>query len=367
MSRSNLPQSVALAFALASSWAVAASAQPMAPLPPPPPGKATPTAPPPKPTPPAPPKAAVSPVVAGGKLEPGVVAILRNGQPIALGMVLAGDGRIVTSRSALGGNSKNIVVRYADGSSIGTSVGHEDRGSDLSLLVPQRAAWTDGFVPSSRQIDSAGALGSYEITGKEVGRRILRTSGSAGANVLDVDVSGPAYLGSPAVDSGGQAAGIIVASCDLAAEPKCKPKTRLATIGAMRAFLRTLPAAATIPTAYLGVRGERAIGNFARGVRIVEITPGSPAAQANLAAGPEGDLVLAVGGKPVTTADELTAAVRGHAPGDKVAMTLFSKGGYRQVDVVLAKTPANAPAAAPPRPAPPSSPTGAPSDFKGPR
>lgn len=369
MSRNKLPHTVALACVLASSWVVEASAQPMAPLPP----KASSPAPPPRPTtPPAPRNPTPSPAPpsqATLRLEPGVVAILRNSQPVALGLVLGGDGRIVTSRSGLGGNTRNIVVRYADGSTASVSVGHEDRASDLALLVPQRAGWTEGFVPASHPLEANATLGAYEITGKEISRRILHTAGPAGANALDVDVSGPAHLGSPALDSAGQAAGIIVASCDVASEPKCKPKTRLATVGAMRAFLRTLPASAAIPTAFFGVQGVRAIGHFARGVRVVAVTPGSPAALAKLAGGPEGDLILAVGGKPVITPEELAAAVRGHAPGDKVPITLFSRGEYRQIDVVLAKSSGGvalfpaAPTASPP----PANPTGAPKDFKGPR
>jgi hypothetical protein len=50
-------------------------------------------------------------------------------------------------------------------------------------------------------------------------------------------------------------------------------------------------------------------------------------------------------------------------------MTLFTKGAYKQIDVVLAKSPGGAPPAPPPRSGPPpaGSPTGAPKDFKGPR
>src|SRR5208282_2117130 len=53
----------------------------------------------------------------------GVVAIERNGVPIAIGTVLGGDGRILTALSGLGG-SDGADVRYADGTIVHTKVGH---------------------------------------------------------------------------------------------------------------------------------------------------------------------------------------------------------------------------------------------------
>jgi serine protease Do len=196
-------------------------------------------------------------------------------------------------------------------------------------------------------------------------RRAVRARAPVAGAAVDLDLTPPFLPGSPVVDATGRAVGLVVQSCDRrAGAGPCKPRPRLATVPALRDFLRDLPADAAIPAGWIGVRGERAIGTHARGVRVVAMTPGSPAAAAGLAAGPEGDLILAVEGAPVTTPEELAHALARHAPGEKVALTVFSRGAYRQVDVVLARAPGPAAAPPPPRPGGATSPTdGAPRDF----
>src|SRR5690606_34303576 len=93
------------------------------------------------------------------------VAILKGGQPAGLGMVLGGDGRVLASRTSLGGNRKNLVLRFADGSQVAAEVGHEDAGSDLALLVPAKAGWTRGLTPGSTQPAEGTTLDSFELRG----------------------------------------------------------------------------------------------------------------------------------------------------------------------------------------------------------
>ncbi len=49
----------------------------------------------------------------------------------------------------------------------------------------------------------------------------------------------------------------------------------------------------------------------------------------------EGDVVTAVGDRPVTTSTELTAAVRSSAPGDEVELTVRRGSGTDTVPVTL--------------------------------
>jgi putative serine protease PepD len=51
-----------------------------------------------------------------------------------------------------------------------------------------------------------------------------------------------------------------------------------------------------------------------------------------------GDVITAVDDRPVTSSTELTAAVRSHAPGDKVTLTVRRGNDTRTVDVTLGST-----------------------------
>jgi putative serine protease PepD len=68
------------------------------------------------------------------------------------------------------------------------------------------------------------------------------------------------------------------------------------------------------------------------GAQLVQVQPGTPAADAGLEAG---DVVTAVGDRVVTTSTELTAAVRSAAPGDEVTLTVRRGQDSQQVDVTL--------------------------------
>jgi len=63
------------------------------------------------------------------------------------------------------------------------------------------------------------------------------------------------------------------------------------------------------------------------------VTPGGPAEKAGIR---PGDVILAIDGRPVTQPDELIVAIRAHAPGDVVTLTLRDgEDGERTVRMVL--------------------------------
>lgn len=85
-----------------------------------------------------------------------------------------------------------------------------------------------------------------------------------------------------------------------------------------------------VPATWFGAAAERATG----GVRITDVTEGSPAAAAGLE---NGDILTSFGGEPVATPEVLTEVVRMHRPGDRVPMETLRSGERRSLEATLSE------------------------------
>jgi len=281
----------------------------------------------------------------------GIVMIERAGQPLSLGAVLAGDGRILTALSPLA-SGNDLEARFADGTVVRVKLGHHDRTWDLALLVPQTGRWKEGLVASTRDpLRQDATIRSFAMgKGKPLvstmvirGRRNLLGADDAtlgGAFELGSRVS-PLDLGAPIIDEDGRVVALLGRGCAPNENRPCTPVAFGIPINPIRNFLRTVPPTAVPPAAWLGIQGVADVSAFAKGVRIQGIHPDSPAAEAQLKAGDpsSGDMILAVDGVPVTTPEALAEAIHNHAVGEKVPLTVFGQGKYRQVTIVLRQAP----------------------------
>jgi S1-C subfamily serine protease len=99
---------------------------------------------------------------------------------------------------------------------------------------------------------------------------------------------------------------------------------------------------------WLGVSGQTVTSDIARtlgldrpaGVLVAEVYPGSSAAKAELA---QGDIILAVDGKPVNDAAGLNYRIGSHMAGDRVSLDYQRKGMLHTTHAVVAAPPANPP------------------------
>ena len=333
-----------------------ASATPPAPAPVPTAKKLVgtpPAAPPPAPL--APASATPPPGAAPNSVErarQGVVVVERQGKALALGMVLEGDGRILTALSPLT-NGNFLSVRYADGAVAPLKLVLSDRGWDLALLsaaqaVPPPSKGPATAPPTSHKAGLRAARGpsflglqSFNLTPPNTvaaAPALLKLSaGMLGGDAVSLVGayelgSKPAFVGGPVVNPDGEVVALVARACPTPGGPSCAPAPYGAPITALKQFLQRVPAEAT----WLGVEAAADEVQGLHGVRIVSVAPTSPAAFAGVRPGPsalEADLVIAVDGTPVASPAALNEAVRARTTGDSVELLLYGLGRYRHVTV----------------------------------
>ncbi len=305
-------------------------------------------------------KDAAKPVSMEEKAARGVVVIERAGQALALGAVLSGDGRILSSLSPLG-SGNDLDVRFADGTSVRVKLGHHDRTWDLALLVPQSGRWGQGLIASAREpVRPDATIHAFTLNKGKISaapivlrshRSLLGGDDKPLENAIEIGSRvNPVDLGSPVIDEEGRVVAVLGRGCAPVENRPCTPVAFGAPMASIKSFLRNVPASAVAPAAWLGIQGVSETSGIAKGVRIISVHPDSPADEAHLKGGEKGasDLILAVDGTPVTSPEALAEAIRAHGIGEKVPLTVFGQGKYHEVVIVLRA----APAAKASRPAP---------------
>lgn len=290
------------------------------------------------------------------KVQRGVVTIERAGTVLGIGSVLSNDGRILTALSPLG-TGNDLDIKYADGTTAKVKVGHHDRTWDLALLVPQSGKWKEGLQASSKSAirDDAvsAAIKSFSVAkGNKLAaapmvlkslRSLLGADDKQIDNVIELGSRVvPTDLGSPILDEDGKVLGMLGRGCAPSTE-KDKPCTPVAfgvPLTAIKSFLKNVPATAVAPAPWLGIQGIPDASSVVKGVRVLTVHPDSPADGAKLKGDKSvGDLIVAVGGNPVTSPDTLADAIREFAIGDKVPLLVFSGGKYKTVNIQLKAAP----------------------------
>ena len=284
------------------------------------------------------------------RVRRGVVLIERDGRLLGFGTVLAGDGRILTSLSALAVDPQHpseVDVRYADGAVVHARVGHRDPTWDLALLVPRTIHWKDGLSASKTDPSSIDLrapipprMGARPIAlpVHYKGRTdAISRQGESLVDALDVEVHNTLPMaGAPILDAQAGVVGVLVRACKLAMGSRedaaktgtigCAPTLVGAPVNKVLSFLSKTPADAVPPTPWLGIAGEPDETGSVHGVRVMAVAPQSPAQKSGLraASGDGGaDRIVAVDSEPVDTPETLAEAIGKHAIGDTVKLLVL--------------------------------------------
>jgi putative serine protease PepD len=271
------------------------------------------------------------------------------------GFVIASDGLIVTNQHVIDGAS-DISVKLGDGAAQHAKLVGQDRSTDLALLridTGGRKLTALKLADSSKvQIGDAtfaignpfgldGTLTTGIVSATE--RQIDAPNGFSISSVIQTDAAlNPGNSGGPLLDDQGEVIGVN-SQIESSSSGQGSSEGGNTGIGfavpsnTVRSVIGSLQEDGTVAHAYLGVSSSDATGNG--GATVQSVAAGSPAAKASLQAGA---VIVAVGDATVRSADDLTAAVDAHQPGDKVKLTVRHDGRTETPTVTLGERPANA-------------------------
>jgi putative serine protease PepD len=277
---------------------------------------------------------------------PGVVSI-QAGSASGTGFVVRADGTIVTNAHVVG-DAESVQVHFGDsGRNVQGEVLGTDPSSDLAVvrvdpgstgaLRPLPLADSDDLrvgdavvaIGNPFGLDRSATAGIIS----SLGREIQAPDGFQIDEVIQTDAPiNPGNSGGPLLDVRGRVVGV---------------NTQIATGGGgngnvgigfavpanrVREVLPALSRGEHIERAYLVVTSAP----HAAGAEIQGVTPGSPAASADLRAG---DVITGVDGSDVTEPEDVSEAINSLEPGDEILIEVERGGETRTVSVELAERP----------------------------
>jgi S1-C subfamily serine protease len=295
-----------------------------------------------------------------------------GGTATGSGFVIGTGGSIVTNAHVVEG-ARRVTVRFSDSKIATAKVAGEDPSTDLALLLvdPKGLDLTSLPLGSSKGVQ----VGDPTVAiGNPFGLDRTLTTGVVSAiqrsipslqrgfsinNVIQTDAAiNPGNSGGPLIDARGRVIGVN-SQIETGGAGRGNVGIGFAVpIDAAKEVIPQLRREGTVRRAYLGVSTRTIDASLERlnlgvkdGVLVQIVKPGSPAARAGLRAGHRettiggepvrlgGDIIVAVGGRKVKTADQFAELIGSHTPGDRVQLQIIRDGRQRTVTVTLGQRP----------------------------
>ena len=253
------------------------------------------------------------------------------------GMALTSSGRILTNNHVIAGATTIRVAVPGTTRRYAARVVGYDIADDIAVLQLRSASslrtvtiGSSGALTLGASVTAVGNSGGFgrliSSRGKITGlRRSIVAQSSTGeeqrlTGLIETDAAvRPGDSGGPLLDSAGRVVGI-----DTAASPYGRHTFAIPIATATRVTEQIVRGKSSSrvhvgATAFLGVQVQ--------GRTVAEVLPRSPAAAAGLK---PGDVIIAIGGRPVTGAASLTSAVLAHKPGQVVTVVFRDETGARR-------------------------------------
>jgi S1-C subfamily serine protease len=294
-----------------------------------------------------------------------------GGTATGSGFVVDEDGTILTNAHVVDGADQVSVSFEEGGESIDAEVRGVDPDTDLAVLKIDPSDVEDLTVlplgdSSDLEVgDPVVAIGNpfglqrTVTTGivSALQRQIDAPSGFSISNVIQTDASiNPGNSGGPLLDANGRVIGINSQIATGGGQGSVGIGFAV-PVNTAKDLLPELRAGEEIERAYLGVSMATVTEDVANeadlpvdsGALVESVEEGTPAEDAGLR-GSEidelsgevsqaGDLIVAIDGEPVRSADDVVAAVAGKQPGDTIELEIYRGDDKRTVSVELGERP----------------------------
>jgi S1-C subfamily serine protease len=279
-----------------------------------------------------------------------------NANAAGTGIVLTKTGEVLTNNHVIRGATTITVIVPATGKRYSASVLGYDIADDVALI---KMSGANGLAVATRGNSSTLRIGSATtaVGNANGGGRLVITKGRVtGLNrtiTVNDDQGGPTQLsglietsarlvpgdsGGPLLDAGGRVIGMDAAgSATFAFETSdgyAIPVNKALSLVKLMEAGKASTLVHIGKTAFIGMNVGNASGG---GVAVQSVVPNLPAANAGIA---QGDVVTALDSTPVSTTDDLRAALFAHHPGDTVTVHFTDPlGNQTQAQLTLADGP----------------------------
>ena len=300
-------------------------------------------------------------------------------QALGSGFVVSSQGYILTNAHVVydsGVKATSVTVVFKGTGSATTrvkaTIAGIDETSDVALLkvdpakAPTLVVLQLGDSSKVQAGEAVVAIGNplgydFSVTSGIVSatsRNLQSPNGSVIPNGIQTDAAiNEGNSGGPLIDSSGKVIGI---NEQIASQSGGNQGLGFAVpIDTAAKVMAQLKTSGTVSYAYLGVSGQtlsadisKALGvNVSQGVLVAQVATGSPAAKAGIKGGSHqtaiqgqtyvtgGDVIEAIDGASVASAEDLAAAILQHKPGDTVTVTVLRGGSTVQIKATLAQRP----------------------------
>jgi S1-C subfamily serine protease len=291
---------------------------------------------------PAPSASGQEPAAAVAKALLPTVVEIRRGSGLGSGFVYDKNGFIMTAAHVVQG-ADQVEVRLYNGTQLTGRVLGTDELNDVAVVKVDRT----GLAAAPLALRETVEVGQLAVAiGSPFGLNETVTAGIISAT--DRNLDGREVIQTDAPINPGNSGGVLanrqgrVIGINDAIQTGSDGSNGNVGIGfAIPIDLAARSATAIVQgkqvqTGYLGVSMGAPTGGQ-DGALVQDVASGSPAAKAGLR---PGDLVVAIDGQPVADPGEMSARVRAHKPGDRVAMKVVRDGNETTITATLSQRPA---------------------------